>query len=285
MRATVVSRPPACSDCKLVGPRKSGLSRVQPALEVVDKHFFDVQMAAFVERGRDFRRLSAMAYSRLLRCGAIAASALWLAQPAVAKPPVNWDGLAQVPARQVDFLYLRPGADFRPYRAIVLDPTQVAFRKNWQRDINQSRRGASRVTDADVRRAIDEAQDKLRSAFERRFRETGFQIVEGPAENALRVFVGVSDVDVAAPDIRAPGRSRVYSRQANRATLVVEVRDSLSGELLGRAVDHGAIGDRMMTLRTSASNRADFEALFDEWARISARGFQKLIAEPPATGK
>lgn len=203
------------------------------------------------------------------------------AQPASASPPANWDGLVQVRAKNVDLLYLRPGSDFRSYKAIILDPTEIAFDKNWKKDMNRSRPGLSRISDADVRGAIDEAQGKLRAIFEKRFSETGFPIVSAPAENALRVFVGVANVQVDAPDVTSAGRSRVYSRQAGRATLVIEVRDSLSGELLGRAVDHGVAGDNLMSWRTSTSNWADFEQMFDEWARISAKGFQRLLASPP----
>ena len=206
---------------------------------------------------------------------------LCCAEASIARPPANWDGLVQVPAKRADYLYLRPGADFRDYRSIMLDPTEVAFRKNWAKDINQSRRGLSRISDADVRHAIDEAQAKLKSIFEKRFSETGFRLVSAPEEKALRVFVGVANVDVTAPEIRSAGRNRVFSEGGGQATLVIEVRDSLSGELLGRAVEHGAVGDHLITMRTSASNWADFEALFDEWARISAKGFQQLMTAAP----
>ncbi len=203
------------------------------------------------------------------------------AEPAAAKPPTNWDGLVQVPAKSVDYLYLRPGADFRQYNALILDPTQVAFRKNWHKDINRDRRGASHISDSDVRRAIDEAQGKLSGAFGKRFGETGFPIVAAPAPNALRVFVGIANVDVTAPDLNSSTRGRVYSEQAGHATLVVEVRDSLTGELLGRAVDLGVAGDHLVSWRNSTTNWADFEQLFDQWATISAKGFRKLIASSP----
>lgn len=203
------------------------------------------------------------------------------AHGASAKPPANWDGLTKVAAKNVDYLYLRPGADFRQYNAIILDPTEVAFRKNWQRDMNRSRSGLSKVSDSQLRKAIDESQEKVRGTFEKRFRETGFQIVNTPAENALRVTVGVVNVDVSAPEIYS-GRSKTFSEQAGYGTLVIEVRDSISGELLGRAVDHGTAGDHFVMMRNSVNNWADFEQLFDDWAAISAKGFRKLIASSPS---
>lgn len=213
--------------------------------------------------------------------GGIGLIAISCAGVASAAPPANWDGLVQVKSKNVDYLYLRPGADFRQYKAIMLDPTEVAFRKDWSRDLNRSRRGASGISDADVRRAIDQAQATLRKTFEKRFGETGVPIVTTPAENVLRVFVGVGNVSVTAPENRSAGRSLVFSREAGSATLVIEVRDSLSGELLGRAIDHGVAGDSLVTIRNSVTNWADFEYLFDEWAKISAKGFQRLITSTP----
>lgn len=228
-----------------------------------------------------------MTRSRLMRAILFASAALSLNSFSwsAAKAPETWDGLVRVPAKSADLLYLRPGADFSGYNAIMLDPTEVAFRKNWKKDLDRSRVGVRRASDADIRKAIDEAQVKLRSIFEKRFSETGFGIVSTPGENVARVFVGVANVDVAAPEMRTAGRSHSYSQEAGRATVVIDVRDSLSGELLGRVVDHGVAGDHLMTWRDSSSNWGDFEQLFDEWANTSAKGFRKLVASAPTAGK
>ena len=93
--------------------------------------------------------------------------------PSPAKAPANWDGLAKVPAKNVDYLYLRPGAEFRQYKAIILEPTQVAFKKNWQRDMNRSRSGLSKVSDSKLRKAIDKSQEKVRSTFEKKIPRDG----------------------------------------------------------------------------------------------------------------
>jgi len=226
-----------------------------------------------------------MAHYRSLRVAVVGAALIGLSfsGPAAAEP-TDWDGLARVPAKSADYLFLQPGADFRSYNAIVLDPVEVSFRKGWQKDINDSRSGLSKVSDAQIRRVIDKAQGQLRSTFEKKFQQAGLRIVPAPSPNAVRVFVGIANVSVEAPEMR--GRNSSYSSSAGRAVLVIEVRDSLSGELLGRAVDHGYAGDSLTgaTWRTAASNWSDFGHLFDEWATISAKGFQSLIASPPQSG-
>src|SRR5262245_13206246 len=67
-----------------------------------------------------------------------------------------WDGLVEVRSTKFDDVFLRPQADFRGYTRVMLDPTEVSFRKNWQREQNRDRvSAASRVTDEDARRILD----------------------------------------------------------------------------------------------------------------------------------
>lgn len=221
-----------------------------------------------------------MRHLRLLHLAAAASLASAIPQSGSAKPPANWDGLQQVPSKNADYLYLRPGADFSKYREVMFDPTEIAFQKDWQKEMNRTSRGLGRVTDADIRSAIDEANPKLKSIFEKRFRDAGFIIASAPGPNVMRIFVGVANVNVFAPDRRTAGSSRTYAEYAGNATIVLEARDSQSGELLGRAVDHGVAGQSLVMIRNSGTNWADFESLFDDWARVSARGLRTLMSAP-----
>src|SRR5207342_2939998 len=72
-----------------------------------------------------------------------------------AKAPTSWDGLVQVKSKRLDLVYLQPGADFRAYNKVMIEPTEVAFAKDWQRDYNRSNRSlSSRVSDKDVQDTI-----------------------------------------------------------------------------------------------------------------------------------
>ena len=79
----------------------------------------------------------------------------------------------------------------------------------------------------------------------------------------------------------AIGRTRNYSEEAGSGTLVIEVRDSQTNALLGRAIERRVAGDNGPWLRTSASNRADFDRLFRRWAETSAQGLVELKALSP----
>ena len=55
--------------------------------------------------------------------------------------------------------------------------------------------------------------------------------------DTLRVSAAIVNLYVTAPDTMSAGRSRTYTANSGQMTLVVELRDSVTGELLARAVD------------------------------------------------
>lgn len=224
------------------------------------------------------------------RFGTIAAVALAVAvaMPVSAKDPDTWDGLHHVTAKKVDAVYLLPQADFRGYTKVMLDPTEVAFRKNWQRDQNSSTMTLSgRISDEDARRILDEARTGFEKIFAKAYTQAGYEVVTTPAADVLRIRTAVVNIDVEAPDTMSAGRTRVYSRDAGEATLIVEARDSLTGALLGRAADGDTVGDFGLYLRNSVTNAGAFESVFSRWAKISVDGLAELKALSPidADGK
>jgi len=196
-----------------------------------------------------------------------------------ASAPAAWDGLVRAKSSKLQYVYLLPGADFRAYTRVMLDPTEVAFRKNWARDINSRsvRSLGNRITDADVERVVDEGGKAASEIFARAFAAGGFQVVNTPGEDVLRVRTAVINLSVTAPDAMTSGRSRTYAGEAGTATLVVEARDSVSGALLARVVDPQVIGDSgIMINRTSVMNRADFRNQAERWAKSTVSGLQQL---------
>jgi hypothetical protein len=201
---------------------------------------------------------------------------------AVAKAPATWDGLVQVKSKKLALAYLLPSADFRAYSKVMFDMPEVAFSKNWQRDYNRSTMTLSgRVSDKDMQEAVEGAKQSLSKIFPERFTHEGYQVVTAPGPDVLRLSLAVIDLQVNAPERDLPGRSRTYAVDAGEATFAIEARDSLTGQLLGRAVDRREAGEGPAYRRTYSSNMADFEALFDTWARIAARGLTELKSVSP----
>lgn len=220
---------------------------------------------------------------RHVRTFAAAMGLLVLAAPASAqKPPATWDGLVQVPSKRLDLVYLQPGADFRPYSKVMLEPTEVAFRKNWQRDYNRETRSVSgRISERQMEDAITGGVAAASDIFAKAFTNGGYTVVTTPGPDVLKVRTGVVNITLNAPDVQTAGRSYSFANEAGSATLFVEARDSETGAILGRAVDQRWAGDNRTSWRTSASNRADFRDLVEEWAKTTIKGMAELKALSP----
>lgn len=189
----------------------------------------------------------------------------------------SWDGLVEVKPKRMDAAFLMPGADFRPYRKLMLDPATVAFRKDWMKRVNTAARLSERITQEDAEKIAAAARDNFTEVFTEAFRNAGYEIVTAPGADVLRVRAGVVDLYIAAPDTQSSGRSRTYTMEAGEATLFLEVRDSSSGALLGRALDQRATRNTgSLRVTNQATNLSDFRVLFRKWADISVKGLDNL---------
>ena len=89
-----------------------------------------------------------------------------------------------------------------------------------------------------IRRTLFE--EEIRGAFLEEFQSsTVFEVVEEPGPDVLGIHVGLLDVVSRVPP-ETVGRSRVFLDSVGEATLVLELRDSVSHTVLVRAVDRRA---------------------------------------------
>jgi hypothetical protein len=228
--------------------------------------------------------------SRLLAVSAAVVCVLGAGAPTAfaEKLPATMDGLTLVPSKKFEAVYLLPSADFHPYTKVMLDPTEVAFEKNWINHYNdQTIDPDARIDTNEARKILDMAKAGFQDIFRKAYTDAGYQVVDTPAPDVIRVRTAVANLRVAAPDMMTAGRSATFSSEAGAATLVLEARDSMSNALLGRAIDARLAGDTAPYRRNSVSNRSDFSRLFETWAKISVDGLAELKARPapPATAQ
>ena len=194
----------------------------------------------------------------------------------------SWDGLVEVKSKRLDMVFLAPGADFRPYTKLMVEPTQTAFHKDWMKNQNDRRDISRKVDEEQAREILEAARTNFADVFTEAFSKAGYTIVDQPGADVLRVTPGVLNLYVNAPDVMAGGRSRSYTANAGEATMVVELRDSRSNALLGRVVDnretHESLG---MQMTNSVTNRADFRLMFKSWATACVKGLEMLKSASP----
>jgi hypothetical protein len=183
-------------------------------------------------------------------------------------PDTSFDGLQRIEGARVGVAYIDPQADFSEFRRVaILDPF-VAFRSNWQRDANRSR--SRNVNARDMERIKDDLQTLFRNVFTERLEAAGFQIVNTANYDVLVLRPAIIDLDIAAPDVPRPGRARTYTASGGAATLYLQLMDSVSGDVIGRAIDRSVargIGGQM-TWTNRVTNTADARRAFGNWADI-----------------
>lgn len=193
------------------------------------------------------------------------------------EPKAEWDGLVRQPHARLDAVFVRPKAEgeIAAFRSVMIDPVSVSFARDF--DPNRGTRNLARRVDADDLVAIQQGLAALfRDVFREELTAGGYALVETPGPETLRVTAAIVDLFVSAPD-PARGTTRTYTANAGRMTLVLELRDSVSGELLARAVDHRSARDSVIwTISNRATNTAEARRTFRNWAAALRQGLDEL---------
>jgi hypothetical protein len=187
-------------------------------------------------------------------------------------PPAEWDGLVRVSSKQIDHLYKLPEADFSGYKRVRLDPIEVEFDKNWKP--NAAERSPSRRLDnSDLEKIKKTVAEEFRKVFTEELTNNGYPVVTEDGDDVLRVSAAIANLYITAPDKMSAGRSRTYTTNAGHMTLVAELRDSVTGKLMARAVDSVQARDTgTFMITTSVSNLAGARTALSKWARVLREG-------------
>lgn len=180
--------------------------------------------------------------------------------------PLTWDGLVAVEESAVHAAFINPDADFSVFSRISILEPHVAFRSNWRRDQNRSR--SRNVSANDMDRIKSDVAGLLKDVFIDQLEAAGYEVVNYAGDDVLVLRPAIIDLDVTAPDARSAGRSRTYTASTGAATLLLELFDSTTGQILGRAIDRRTAGRSrgFATASNRVTNRADARREFRAWA-------------------
>ena len=196
--------------------------------------------------------------------------ALLIVPAAQAEDPMGelFQNLVPVENARMGMAYIDPEADFSVFKRVMILDTYVAFRSGWQQD---QRRGTRRVnvTASDMERIKRDVADLFTTVFTETLEaDDGYEVVDAPDYDVLLLRPAIIDLDVTAPDTMSAGRSRTFTSTTGSATLYIELYDSVSGQILGRAADRTNIRNNMGTVTWSnrVTNSADARRMFSRWA-------------------
>jgi hypothetical protein len=196
--------------------------------------------------------------------------------------PDEWDGLVRQPGTRLGAVFVRPDAEIVGYRSVKIDPVEVSFARNW--DPNRGGRSQLGRLNADDMAAIQAGvADLFRETFRAELERGGYQLVDVAGPDTLRVTAAIVDLYISAPDTMAAGRSRTYTANAGRMTLVAELRDSMTGELLARAVDaRGARSSGTWQVTNRVTNTADARRAMGIWATALRQALDEMYGRATA---
>lgn len=210
---------------------------------------------------------------------------LVISSPVAAKkddpPEVTEDGLHLVKDSNLALVYAVPGADLNGYRRIWLVEPHIAFKKNWQRDQNRSK--GIKVTDKDMEKIRTRLASEFTSVFAEVLQENdGYELAEERADDVLIVRPAIINLDVNAPDVVSPGRSRTFADSFGEMTLYVEAYDAQTNALIAKALDRQVDRDKgFATWQSSVSNAQAARRILRDWAQSMRDGLEEANAVTP----
>lgn len=192
----------------------------------------------------------------------------------------TWDGLEQRKVEKIDALYVRPNVAFEAYKEVYLDaPVEVAFDKDW--DPNDGVRSPSRrLSAADIDAIRQQMTTGFQAVFAKELAAGGYALAPAIGEQTLRVRAALADVYINAPERRGQGRADTYTVEPGRMTLVMELRDGPTGQLLARIIDTTSGANSGTFFVTNASsNTAEFERAVGAWSQRLVDALDRLKGE------
>ena len=193
---------------------------------------------------------------------------------------VSYDGLVRVDNARFAGAWIDPEVDLTRFKKIMPGGAEFEFRS------------VDKVSDSAARRSnkreffISESdQQKLEQVMNEIFDEELskseiYAFTDEPGPDVMIVRGAMLDiVSYVPPDIR--GRGEIYLDQVGAATLVIEVVDSLTGEVVARAVERRAAepAGRMGMQSTSVTNWQEVRRLARRWARTLREGLESLVSQ------
>jgi len=186
-------------------------------------------------------------------------------------PAVTADGLHLVPDTKLGLVYADPDADLATYNTLLLMDAQVTFKKNWRRDINQNL--PFHVTSADMQRIKSDISALFREIFTTELKPAGFELVSEQSPDTMIIRPAIFDLNINSPDTPRGGTTRNVTQSAGDMTLFLELRDSITGDVLVKAMDFQFDRSNITPFMMDRTrNERAARQILTNWSRVLVNG-------------
>lgn len=164
-------------------------------------------------------------------------------EPSIQQGPdaeTSFDGLVRIDNSRFQRAWIDPEVDLKSYSKIIPGNAEFEFRAVKER----TRTSTSLISEQEFW-ISEESRERLVETVSQVFSEElaksrHFTITDTPGPDTLIITGALLDIVSRVPP-ESVGRTEVFLRSVGEATLVLELRDSLSGETIYRAADRRPI--------------------------------------------
>lgn len=196
-------------------------------------------------------------------------------QPTIATGPeaeITADGLHRLDGSGFQLAWVKPDVEFADYKTIMLASPDVTYKRTPRRRSGGSTAAPNyALGDVKMAKFKSELVESLQKEFDR---SEFYDVVDTPGADTLLIKPSIIDLVVLVPTEERPASERTFSTSTAVMTLVMELRDAQSGEVLARIAERrearapGANGTTTLTWSSSVNDAAAIRTMFKRWARI-----------------
>jgi hypothetical protein len=202
-----------------------------------------------------------------------------------AEAEATFDGLYPVKGGRMDAAWARPDFSIEQYSKVMLQGVGIEYRPNGSKARTLSASRSNQHFEFTPEQKV-RFEQIMGEAFEEELAKgEHFEIVTEAGPDVLLIRGGLLDVvSFVPPD--PVGRGNVYLSRVGEATLVLEMRDSLSNTIVLRAVDRRAAEDMAggFSQSNSVSNTSEFRRVARTWAGIVREALDRFMVEGDEAG-
>jgi hypothetical protein len=178
---------------------------------------------------------------------------------------------------------VKPDFDLTPYKKLMIASAGVSYKKLKPQTGTTFANRSSSQTEFPVK---EENKKKFNAILKEEFTKElsklqRYQIVDKPGPDVLLMIGAVIDVESnVPPDIDSASfggaRGGVYLSSVGEATLIIELRDSQSNEILGRAADRRAAESPFAFQVNSVTGWQQVHILAQSWASVLRKRLEEV---------
>jgi hypothetical protein len=185
---------------------------------------------------------------------------------------VTFDGLHLVNKSKMDKVWVKPEIDLSDYDAVMFEGAGVHYRG--VEDYNRADRSAQEFPLSDSQKS--QLETAVSESFESEFRKfENFVVTDKSGRGTLKIIVTLIDVVSRIPP-EPFGRGSIYIRDLGEATLVVEVFDSVTDEILARVADKQNVEPVIARESNPATNLQEVRRSVRRWGATLRKSMDEL---------